>query len=329
MINGLKALGDRQVFFVTTSVSGIDRGWDPYDVNSLLESKGVKTRIVDVRTLEELDNLIDGNADALYWPVCYTISGDAEQKLVVRHLEQRGVKFVGASSKSLLYSSKIEFKKRARALNLSTPDFRFISERIEEYGDAFEYPVMLKTEFSCNSEGVRKASSPKELIECHEELTSLYNQKHYLERWEREAEYTVSYLPSIETTSGVLAPVGLKILSDASYIDVPTKASSPLVELSPLEREEEVEITQFAERIVSSFKLDGHCRIDLLRNSDGRLFALEINFLPFMSIREITRSYFPNALLQSAGVQYEDQIGWIIEHAVHRSMISADEGADG
>ena len=110
----------------------------------------------------------------------------------------------------------------------------------------------------------------------------------------------------------------MRILTDAVFIDVHAKAASPLVEITALDPSEVEEIQSVVSTVIDALSIDGHCRIDLLRNSSGQLFVIEANFQPFMSIPEQKRSYFPNALRTALGIEFRDQVNQIITYAMNR-----------
>lgn len=310
------------ILFVRTPVVGIDRGWDPADVVALLNAEGYKTKVVTLETVDELQSEIDVNPNALFWPVCYTLSADHRKNLITDVFEERGVNFVGASSASLKFSSKIEFKRALDSVReVSTPNYEILRQTGAKPDEAnVGYPLMLKTEFSCNSEGVLKVEDEAGYFEAYEYLSKKYGQTMYVERWERSKEYTAAFIPGVGDLNAVIAPVGMRILSEATFIDVQTKAESPLVEITSLDNNEVDEIQFVVGRVIDALSIDGHCRIDLLRNSSGQLFVIEANFQPFMSIPEQTRSYFPNALHRALGVEFSDQIDHIIRHAMNRRL---------
>ncbi len=318
---GFEVLGGVScVVFVKTTVVGIDRGWEPGDVIELLQSEGHQTKTVTLETSEELYREIEQNPNALFWPVCYTLSADDNGRLITEVFEERGVPYVGASSASLEFSSKIKFKCALDPVEeVKTPDYELIDDRkLQSIGSGVGYPLMLKTEFSCNSEGVRRVENLDEFKEAHNSLMGAYGQKMYVERWERTKEYTAAFIPGVGELKSAIAPVGMRILTDAVFIDVHAKAASPLVEIMTLDSAEVEEIQSIVSTVIDALSIDGHCRIDLIRNSSGQLFVIEANFQPFMSIPEQKRSYFPNALRTALGIEFRDQVSQIIAYAMNR-----------
>ena len=316
-----KLLGHRKVIFIKTEVSGIDRGWNPSDVALLLRSHGVHTETASLGSADELESTVENNIGAIFWPVCYSLAHDPHQDLLAKQLTDLNVNYVGASPKALAFSSKINFIEKAASISeLNTPAFKLLCDgRPPRLPTEFSFPFMLKTEYSCNSEGVRRIDNSTEFVAAHKELKDLYGQRHYVEKWERFLEYTVAYIPATSSMQERISPLRLVVLSDSSFIDIETKARSSLVRVEELDDDESKEVEQLVRLTVGGLKIDGHCRIDLIRNEDKKLFVIELNFQPFLSFEEKTRSYFPNALLKTEKLDFHDQVFQILEHSMNRS----------
>lgn len=315
-------LNSKKVVFVTTTVAGIDRGWDYNDVITALLKARINLEVVNLDSKEELLSYASSNAEAIFWPVCYTLFEDEENTFITEILHELGAYYIGASSNSLIYSSKIKFKQSIdKVSGIETPAYHLIESNscISSCANIFTPPIMLKTEYSCNSEGVRRVNSYSDFEKELNELHQAYGQKLYVEKWERNTEYTVAYIPETDNKSELIAPVGLSILSDASFIDIETKAKSKLVRVEDLGDAQVYELKEATKRLVSQLKIDGHCRIDFIRNIQGELFVIEINFQPYMSISEDNLSYFPNALRKIALKSFDAQLHQIFEHALERN----------
>lgn len=311
-------LKSKSIIFIGTKIIGIDRGWEPVDVINLLENQGIKCCFTIANHLTELEDIISNFPDALYWPVCYNLFNDPAKTSVMKIFENHNLKFVGAGSEAIKYSSKINFKNAVKNVNeISTPKYELINSDEPTFPENISFPAMLKTEFSCNSEGVRKIHDLNSFLRANVELKSLYNQSHFVENWERHKEYTVAFIPETKTRKMQIASVQMKVINDAEYIDIPTKANNSLVKLETISKEDCQDLLEMTVSITRKLKIDGHCRIDYIRNELGKLFAIELNFQPFMAYpKEI--SYFPNALIKARNLEYEKQIFQLIEHALER-----------
>jgi D-alanine-D-alanine ligase-like ATP-grasp enzyme len=309
------------IIFIGTKIIGIDRGWEPIDVRNLLEEQGIKCYFKIANNITEMEDIISKFPNSLYWPVCYNLFNDPAKISIMKIFESHNLKFVGAGSQAIKYSSKINFKNAVKDVNeISTPQYELINSFEPTFPENISFPAMLKTEFSCNSEGVRKVSDLTSFLTANIELKSLFNQSHFIESWERHKEYTVAFIPETKTRKMQIAPVQLKIINDAEYIDIPTKANNSLVKLETINKQDCQDILDMTVAITKILNIDGHCRIDYIRNESGKLFAIELNFQPFMGYPEKI-SYFPSALIKVRNLEYEEQIFQILEHAIERKNI--------
>jgi D-alanine-D-alanine ligase-like ATP-grasp enzyme len=313
-------LKSRPIVFVGTKIIDINRGWEPIDVRKFLESQGVQCHYMIANQISELEDIISTYPNAIYWPVCYNLSNDSSKTSIMKIFESHNLKFVGAGSRAIDFSSKINFKNAVSNINeISTPHFELVNSVTPTLPKNIEFPAMLKTEFSCNSEGVRKVYDKNSFFNANEELRNLYNQSHFVEKWEREKEYTVAYIPASSTRKMQIAPVYLKVLNEAEYIDIPTKANNSLVKVDAISDEDFQDLIDMTTAITTKLNIDGHCRIDYIRNKTGELFVIELNFQPFMAYHNGI-SYFPNALIKAINLDFGDQIFQILEHALNRNL---------
>lgn len=321
-MSNIKALvGSRPVVFIKSAAVGIDRGWDPTDVRHVLVNAGIENYVIEAQVPADIMGAVERLPDAIFWPACYTLCRDPVQSLVTKQLEELHVKYAGASSKSLGFSSKIAFKERAIGIpGVRTPAYQEIRQG---NGAIFpleiSFPAMLKTEYSCNSEGVRRLDSKRDFYRSNIELLRKYGQRHYVEKWERSREYTVAVLPKTIKRDCVIAPIGMEIQNNSIYIDADVKSKSPLVRVFALDNNESSELMEMTSALVNGMSIDGHCRIDFIRNEVGMLFVIEANFQPFMSFQTHTRSYFPNAFILTKNLGFADQVYHLLEHAVFRT----------
>lgn len=318
-----RLLDKREIVFVRTTITGLDRGWDPSDVARLLADCGAKTDVCTIDTPEELLESTSRSPNSLFWPCCYNLSRDASRKFLSKRLSDLGVAYVGASPDSLVFTSKIRLKEAIDSIpQVKTPSYVVLGEHPGNplMMRPLDFPAMLKTEYSCNSEGVRKVGSYQEMESVADELWRLYGQRIFFEAWERKVEFTTAFISKTQSFPQRIAPVRMNILSGASFIDVETKASSHLVGIKRPGDEDLASVRRSVEALTTALSIDGYCRIDLVQNDGRELFVIDINFLPYLSLAPERKSYFPNALLTTECVPFEVQIYQILEHAIERAQ---------
>jgi D-alanine-D-alanine ligase-like ATP-grasp enzyme len=307
-----------KIVFVNSTQPEIDRGWRPDDAVNEASRLGFAVLMTNVESRSALETLIASEPGILVWPVCYTIGSDPKGPLLSTILEQLGVPFVGAPSKALRLSSKLEFKE---ALAAQTP-YRSPAYHLVNAGEqpnvGIGLPAVLKTEFSCNSEGVAVANDPFAFAEIFERLSFTYRQRVYVERWERAREYTVAYLPPLLDRKAIAAAIEIRVVGNAQYIDSQAKSDNSRLEFLRPEEKKAIQLEEMTIDIAALLDIDGHFRLDIVENSRGQLFPIEANFLPFLTTSGRNRSYFPIAFELASRLDYRQIIERILTHALKR-----------
>jgi D-alanine-D-alanine ligase-like ATP-grasp enzyme len=303
------------ILFVNSLQPEIDRGWKPDDVLHVLAQQGHTCVIANVETRRQLETLISPYDDPIVWPVCYTIGPEVDGLLLTAALEQMGILYVGASATSLALNSKLEFK---AALAQKTPYQSPAYYRIESLQTfpthALGYPAVLKTEFSCNSEGVCVIDNQNELKDKAREFTKRFGQRLLVEKWERQREFTVAYFPPVDANTHSAAALEFHLMPGYRYIDARVKSDNSLLRFSKPEASVCHSLEDTATQIAKLLAIDGHFRMDFVANAKGQIFPIEVNFLPFLTRYPPHQSYFPLAF-EVAGRSYDNIIDRLLNYS--------------
>ena len=309
------------VVFVWSDQPEIDRGWNPDDAANVAINLGFDVSTIFIKSRSELEALIKNEPNALIWPVCYTIGSDVRGPLLASVLEEIGAHFVGPGSAALSLSSKLEFKAAlASRTPYRSPDYHIVNSG-ELPKARIGFPAVLKTEFSCNSEGVAVANGPLSFAEIYEKFSSTYSQTIFVERWERAREYTVGYLPPVLNQPEATAALEIRLSENAQYLDTNAKSDNSRLKLFLPEAEKAAELEKVTADIARRLVIDGHFRMDFVENVRGQLFPIEVNFLPFLTYSEPNRSYFPMAFELTGRLTYKQIIERLLSHAKNRPAV--------
>jgi D-alanine-D-alanine ligase-like ATP-grasp enzyme len=210
------------VLFVFSQQPIIDRGWDPLDAKLELSRLGFHLEDLFVTEITELlGYFASAKQNILVWPVCYTIGEKVDGPLLVEALHQLSVPFMGASSDSLALNSKIALKKRLEGSGFQSPEYKIInSDGADAVG--FPFPYLMKCEYSCDSKGVSIVRNEEEHSNSYNSLTASFDQRVFAERWERNREFTVAYIPN--NVRPIIAPLEMIITSGDLFVDSNVKA---------------------------------------------------------------------------------------------------------
>jgi D-alanine-D-alanine ligase-like ATP-grasp enzyme len=311
----------KPVIFIHSQQPAIDRGWKTEDISGELVRLGHTCFSVRIQTMADFEALIPVLKESISWPVCYTVGAQISGPSVVALLEASECAYIGANSTDLRMSSKLVFKERLKTESqYSTPEFlRVKNLKVPSDISILGLPVMLKTEFSCNSEGVSFIGSVEIALKEILRLQQKFSQEMYFERWERTREYTVAYLPPSGGRPSIAATVELTIKSGAIFIDQETKQDNTKIAYSRPEEDVAKELERVTMDIADILHIDGYFRIDYLENLDGEFYPIELNFLPYLSNSGGVQSYFPQAM-SFVGIDYTSVVSKILNHAQERGV---------
>jgi len=305
------------VLFVHSDQPVIDRGWDPRDVRVYLQDRGIQVSDVFVRSPARAREVIAKvPRGCLVWPTCYTIGADYSGILLASLLEEANLPFIGASSKSLRYSSKINLKEKLIAYSIGTPAFSLLESPDFCCDIDISVPFMLKCEYSCNSEGVAVVRDRAEAKLIWNALSGKYHQRIFAEEWSRFREFTVAYIPGNRTP--IFGFAEMKIVSGDDYITAEVKAKNEYITFELPGQEMLVRLEALASRLVASLGIDGHFRVDILQDKHDSLKVIDLNFLAQLHLDEQELSYFPLAIKLNNGFSPEQTIEAVVSSAAQK-----------
>ncbi|MBW2940207.1 D-alanine--D-alanine ligase [Zhongshania sp. CAU 1632] len=225
-------------------------------------------------------------------------------------LECLGVTYTGSGvMASALAMDKFRCKLLWLGMGLSTPKFIELTAAsdwaaiIADLGS-----VIVKPACEGSSIGMSRAASAEELQSAWQNAQA-YGRV-FAEQWVVGSEFTVAIL------NGVALPA-IKLETDAAFYDFNAKyLSNDTRYLCPcgLSASDELELSELALAAFTSLGCEGWGRVDVMRDSDGRFYLLEVNTVPGMT----DHSLVPMAAKQ-AGLDFEQLVRAIL-------LASIDEG---
>jgi D-alanine-D-alanine ligase len=308
------------VAFVYADQPPIDRGWNTGFVETVLLALGLKVLKIKLRSAGGLTHQLPRETDNLiFWPASYTVSSQVASRLIVDELESLGLPYVGASARILELNSKLALKERLAGSKFRTPSYRILGVQDLDAGDLAP-PCLVKTEFSCNSEGVDLALFEGDIRRIYGDFVEKYHQRVFIESWERRTEYTVAYIPA--ATQPLIAALEMTPLGGRAYIDKVAKADNAQLRFDPPSSDQLARLRGYTTEFIEFCGIDGHFRLDVLENEAGELFVIDLNFLPGMSADTKQLSYFPMALADGLGSSFAEVVCAILTYSLERSASS-------
>lgn len=214
-------------------------------------------------------------------------------------LDCLGVKYTGSGvMASALAMDKFRCKLLWLGMGLSTPKFIELTAASDWAAIITDLgAVIVKPACEGSSIGMSRAATAEELRGAWQDAQA-YGRV-FAEQWVVGSEYTVAIL------NGVALPA-IKLETDAAFYDFNAKyVSDETRYLCPcgLSTSEELELSELALAAFNSLGCEGWGRVDVMRDSDGRFYLLEVNTVPGMT----DHSLVPMAAKQ-AGLNFEQLV---------------------
>jgi len=221
-------------------------------------------------------------------------------------LECAGIPYTGSGIlASALAMDKLRTKQVWQSLGLPTPlhavlasenDCRVAAERLG-------FPLIVKPAHEGSSIGMAKVAEVDELIAAWR-AASTYDSQVLVEQWIQGPEFTIATLRGT-----VLPPIGLGTPHtfydyDAKYVANDTQYRIPC----GLDEVKEQELKELSARACEAVGIQGWARVDVMQDSAGSFWLLEVNTVPGMT----DHSLVPMAA-QAAGLDFQQLVLAILD----------------
>ncbi len=213
---------------------------------------------------------------------------------------------------SALAMDKTRSKYLWQGMNLPTPQFAYVEELkpelVTQLVSLIGFPLAVKPSREGSSIGVFKVNNQTQL-EAAISTALKMDEQVLLEHWVEGSEYTIAILDGKP-----LPIIGLK--TDHVFYDFEAKYESDNTQYllpSGLSEEEEKSVGNLAERAFSALGCTGWGRVDVMRDSKGRFWLLEVNTIPGMT----DHSLVPMAA-EAAGISFEELVVSILEKTLRQ-----------
>ena len=221
-------------------------------------------------------------------------------------LECAGIPYTGSGIlASALAMDKLRTKQVWQSLGLPTPHHAVLASEDDCHAaaDNLGFPLIVKPAHEGSSIGMAKVSGIAELIAAWR-AASTYDSQVLVEQWIQGPEFTIATL-----RGSVLPPIGLGTPHtfydyDAKYVASDTQYRIPC----GLDAAKEAELKELSARACDAVGIQGWARVDVMQDSAGAFWLLEVNTVPGMT----DHSLVPMAA-RAAGLDFQQLVLAILD----------------
>jgi D-alanine-D-alanine ligase len=221
-------------------------------------------------------------------------------------LECAGIPYTGSGIlASALAMDKLRTKQVWQSLGLPTPRHAVLASEADCHSAAEElgFPLIVKPAHEGSSIGMAKVEGIAELIAAWR-AASAYDSQVLVEQWIHGPEFTIATLRGV-----VLPPIGLGTPHtfydyDAKYVANDTQYRIPC----GLDTAKEQELKELSARACEAVGIQGWARVDVMQDSAGAFWLLEVNTVPGMT----DHSLVPMAA-RAAGLDFQQLVVAILD----------------
>ncbi|MBS9422347.1 D-alanine--D-alanine ligase [Photorhabdus caribbeanensis] len=191
-------------------------------------------------------------------------------------------------------------------VSINSQQFERLTDfQLQEYVADLGLPLIVKPSLEGSSVGMTKVNEISELRGALE-TAFRYDVDLLIEKWLYGPEYTVAILGDTALPSIRIQPAAIFYDYDAKYLSEETQYFCP----SGLSDEKERQLVELALKAYQSVGCSGWGRVDIMMDTDGGFYLLEVNTSPGMT----SHSLVPMAARQ-AGLSFSQLVAKILELA--------------
>ncbi|WP_417777341.1 D-alanine--D-alanine ligase [Stutzerimonas xanthomarina] len=221
-------------------------------------------------------------------------------------LECAGIPYTGSGIlASALAMDKLRTKQVWQSLGLPTPRHAVLASESDcrDAAERLGFPLIVKPAHEGSSIGMAKVAGVDELIAAWR-AASTYDSQVLVEQWIHGPEFTIATL-----RGAVLPPIGLGTPHtfydyDAKYLANDTQYRIPC----GLDAAKEQELKELSARACEAVGIQGWARVDVMQDSSGAFWLLEVNTVPGMT----DHSLVPMAA-RAAGLDFQQLVLAILD----------------
>jgi len=280
-------------------------------ISSSLQAKGYQVIDIDLYGAEQTEDPVRQLQMAEFDLAFIALhGGEGEDGRVQALLEMLEKPYTGSGPLASGFAmDKVLSKRHWLGLGLPTPDYLEFSKEVDIsiIEEKMSYPLIIKPSHEGSTFGINKASDRAELETALASALS-YDSDILVERFVDGPEYTITIIDDVAYPVIGLKPSNEHVLYDydAKYVADDTEYLLPC----GLSEDDEMYVQKIALDAYQSLGCKGWGRVDVMQDSAGEFWLLEVNTAPGMT----THSLVPMSAA-FVGIEYGDLVESLAESA--------------
>jgi D-alanine-D-alanine ligase-like ATP-grasp enzyme len=286
-----------------------DRGWDPADLIAALDQIRVPVEVVRVGSERQLLQAVEDRPGVAFWPLDYTFGPEPAGRTITEVLAGCGAPYLGCNPEGSLLTNKLLFKRALIAAEFATPAWEELDGSQLPAGWE-RYPAYVKSEFSCDSAGVRRVALPRDVQPAVATLSRRFpDHRVFIEEEAGGDEWTIA--GAVVQGSPIISALGFSPRS-SDYIDAAAKCDNSKIEFSVPPPAQAGRLQDLVANLSARLQLSGYFRVDVVATANGDLQGIDLNILPCLNSAASQLSYLPMAYMSTRGCDYLDVVGLLL-----------------
>lgn len=289
------------------------------DIKKAISDNGYE--VVDVGSFDKLLNDYQKTLESvdMVFNLTEGLYGRNRESTVPVFLDYFQKKYIGSDGLTMAITmDKYLTKKLVAGMGILTPDYFSSDGKKQTVSLKFDFPMIVKPRWEGSSKGIDAKAKVENMSELNARtvlVSKLYHQPVLVEKFIAGREFTVGLVGNGEKTE-ILPPLEIKIrgkeVGDRMYVGRYVYSNDVRYE-RVTEIDLQKELGQLSKNIYEMLECWDFGRVDFRMDSSGKLYFLELNPLPALSVQDAM-----NYAAGLIGWDFSVLIGKIIEAGVQR-----------
>lgn len=317
-------VNEMKIIVLNTIQPKVERLWGNeatvLNLVSILRSMELSANLYSVNNSNDIAKILSNESPDLVIPNGYKLLGEEGQPPIMKILSQMDVPYLGSDSDLMDdLVSKVKMKEQLSKNGIQNPkSFILSQDYLLSNLNGLKFPLITKLEEGAESIGMKKINSIEELKSHADFLFKEYGQRVVVEEYVRNKEYTIAVLGN--GSKRHILPIQVILPNGFDYLSSEIKERHVMDTVGYVYSEKKRnQIEKLVNQICDSLNIKDWVRMEILEDSQGSFYTIDINPLPGLRNSETHPSYYPICTKLNLGLNYNQTIAALVYEASLRN----------